>query len=182
MDMGDTNGQDGLMFEDCVRKNWRVLTIRRCLFSHSPNPYMCGRLGGVWFNSPSSRAELSDACWTHDRATEEQKRNPMIKALKKLPHVLSLPKKEHAESIVSMAKDQQAFALRLQIRMRPKRSKECKELQESGYALNAKHYLEANPDLQILKSDKDLEEHFWTDGCLELRKVDKKGTIPIVRT
>jgi hypothetical protein len=105
----------------------------------------------------------------------------MIKALKKSPHVLSLPKKEHAESVVSMAKDQQAFALRLQVRMKPMRSKLCTELQESGSALNAKHYLEANPDLQILKTERDLEEHFWNEGCWELRKVDKKGTVPIVK-
>jgi hypothetical protein len=67
MSFGAINCQDGMMFSKLLSNfKWRVGNINDCLFSHSPNPFMCSKLNGLWHLSPSSLDESSKACWSFD--------------------------------------------------------------------------------------------------------------------
>lgn len=68
MKFGPVNGQDGLTFTKLAFLKWTVKVIPECLFSHSPNPFACNKLGGVWYNSPLSLNDLGDGCWTAEKA------------------------------------------------------------------------------------------------------------------
>lgn len=170
MDYGAVNAQDGMMFSDLKASGWQATRVPRCLFSHSPNPYACSVLGGVWFASAASRHELGDACWSPAKLKEETQANPAIKLAVSSSGLkyATLPDAEHKKSQELFAADQMAFVLEYASKLRSVRGPYCKRLAAMNYSLDTAWYAQNNPDLKHL-SPNALTQHFWTRGCIEAR-------------
>jgi hypothetical protein len=170
MDYGAINAQDGMMFADLKASGWQATRVPRCLFSHSPNPYSCSVLGGVWFASAASRQELGDACWSPAKLKEESQANPAIELAVSSSGLkyATLPDADHKHSQELYAADQMAFELEYASKLRSVRGPYCKRLAAMNYSLDTASYARNNADLKHLPPDA-LTQHFWTRGCLEAR-------------
>lgn len=120
MSFGEVNGQDGLMFTKLNFLQWKPKIIKKCLFSHSPNPVMCAKLGGTWWNSPASLDALSAGCLTNDQASALQalmNPKPLLSKSKSGIPVLTLPEPQHKQNFDNMMVEQQHFAAEYASRM-----------------------------------------------------------------
>lgn len=174
MDYGPINAQDGLTFADLAASGWRAKRVPRCLFAHSPNPYTCAQLGGVWFRSVASRHELGDACWTKARLQAELAKRPdIIQAVSSsgVPYAM-LNDHDHEQAAKQFDSDQAWFMQEYMAKLRLIRRPYCKRLRAMGYALDTAWYAANNDDLVKLSPD-ELRAHFWANGCIEARPLPR---------
>ena len=172
--LGDINSQDGFMISKLSYMNWRPKLIRLCLYSHSPNPYACSKLGGVWWNSPSSLKEFGDACLTKKAAEDLMNRFSASGASMETSETgikyVMLPDPYHTQNKKQVDDEALKFATELFNRLKVKRQDYCEKLKLTGWKLNPEGYSKLNPDLRFAGfNDLQLDNHFWRTGCAELR-------------
>ena len=174
MSFGDINCQDGMMFSKLLTNfRWRVLNVNDCLFSHSPNPFMCSKLNGLWHLSPSSLDEVSKACWSFDEFM-----------LKKAYLNLTLQERHSGITFIEYAdssdrekynrlfeRDKRKFEKEAYLKLRESRRHICERRSEKIIAsFNYSAYRDLNIDL-LAFTDSQLLHHFVNSGCYEGRPI-----------
>jgi hypothetical protein len=183
MQFGAVNSQDGFMLSMMSDHKWKVKHVKECLYSHSPNPYACYRLGGTWYTSAKSRAEMSDSCWSPkvvqaQQAKAQSTNTTLITGLSTTGiRFISLPPAEHALAQIAMQESHGRFAQEYAARVKLHRTPYCTWLQtKSRWKFNGAKYLSVSSNQDVQKEvsarkdpHKEAEMHFWTFGCGEGR-------------
>jgi hypothetical protein len=172
MRFGRLNAQDGLTFELLKAMGWKTFHVRKCLFGHSPNPVTCRELGGYWFNSPVTRKEQAESCWSEEQLQKEKQKRGNLKVT--VNRFAILPIKEQALAYRALTEDQVKFSKKYFEKVSQFRVDYCRNLQKSGYKLNVKEFLKLHPQLKAYKTDAQVVHYFNVWGCKEGIKIPKK--------
>jgi hypothetical protein len=173
MVFGAVNSQDGFMFTLLVHHGWRMKYVRNCLFSHSPNPYMCNKLGGVWWDSSISGKELGESCLNSEQVEKKESQFPVIKLVSSTGiRYMTVPEPLRSQRQQISLAEQSVFLAKFMARIKSVRNETCMALKRSGYELDPKSYIYHNSDLAgKLKNVKEVKRHFWNFGCYESRPI-----------